>query len=461
MMEGFVLVSVAKRQCTRMALRPLKDVGNLRERYTEDTADVIFVENETKERLLAHREVLKVASPIFFEMFSGDWKEKEEKEIPAPEEYNWESFKAAITLLYGEEVEVEESSILDIYRVAHLYDFREVISVLAHEVCQWDSDLLETVVDLCVLAQDMPDGKENVLKSAIQHIACHMKQSSSSIITRLSFESMQLLVQSEDITSTELVLLRILNHWTNAQSDISLKHTKQLYSHIRFGTIPYKDLAECSVIGHDNLKSALENHQELSRDRVRNNLVQITPRSGQKEVFQVYPMAQGVRAVVKSRDLIEVANVSESPAVGVVYWGKQQITFQVDLKMEKTSMYNYCDCQLYDLKNCYSHSESQKMQTTHTEECPHEHVTQARSRWAMGLANQVTINFDFLHWTVVLDPKGAHITLKSTDLEGDACATVNMDLRAPGSFPWLLTFGVRCSSGNGRILLLTIHPPTL
>ena len=88
-------------------------------RYTQDMADVFFVDGETKERLPTHREVLKAASAVFFKMFSGDWKEKREREIPAPEEYKWESFKAAITLLYGEAVEMEESCIPDMYTIAH------------------------------------------------------------------------------------------------------------------------------------------------------------------------------------------------------------------------------------------------------------------------------------------------------------------------------------------------------
>ena len=113
-----------------VTLHPLKGFNNLRERYTEDTADVFFVEKETKERLPAHREVLKVASAVFFKMFDGDWKEKGEKEIPAPEEYNWESFKAALALLYSEEVEIKESSIVGIYRVAHCYDLKDVVYAL-------------------------------------------------------------------------------------------------------------------------------------------------------------------------------------------------------------------------------------------------------------------------------------------------------------------------------------------
>ena len=69
-----------------ITLHPLKSVGNLRERYSESTADVIFT---GEERLPAHRAVLSVASSVFFKMFDGDWRESREKNIPAPTEYSW------------------------------------------------------------------------------------------------------------------------------------------------------------------------------------------------------------------------------------------------------------------------------------------------------------------------------------------------------------------------------------
>ena len=458
----------AKRPCTRaVTLHPSKDVGNLRERYTEDTADVCFV--ETKERLPAHRQVLSVASPVFYKLFNGDWKEKEGKEILAPEGYNWESFKAAIALLYGEEVEVKESSIPDIYGVAHLYDLREVIAVLAHEVCQWDSHLLETVVELCVRAQDMPvgDRSEGLLNAAVQQIARHLEAASPSDVVRLSYERIQMLVQSEDITGTECALVRILNHWTNEHTDITLQQVRQLYSHIRFGTIPFEKLVECSTIGHDNLKLALEDHQLLSLKHVTDNLLQITPRSGQKEIFPVYPLIQGLRAVAQPEGVIEVANICDSPAVGVVYYGKQEITFQVDLELKEASIHNRCHCELRSLlnPNDYCTGDLLSLQTTLAMKYPNEHGRQSGRRWDTGSDNEVIVTLNYLHWTVVLNPSGAHITLQSdlSKADGNPRASMTVDLHFTGPFPWLFAFGVRsqCIPSKGRIHLLTIHPPTL
>ena len=442
-----------KRPCSPVLvkLEPLKSVGSLRERYSEDTADVFFVEKETKERVPAHREVLKVASPVFFNMFDGDWKEKKKKEVPAPEEYNWESFKAAIALLYGEEVKVEESSIPDIYRVAHLYDLRGVISVLAHAVCQWDRDLLETVVELCVLTLDMPDRSEGLLNAAVPYIAHHLEEVKISDFVRLSYEVMQMLVQCEDITSNEIVLLRILHQWTNEHLDITVNQLKQLYSHIRFGTIPYESLAECSMIGHDKLKLALENHQKLSVDRLRSNLHQVTPRSGQKEVFQVYPMVQGVRAVVQQNREILVhlppQRSASSAGAGILYCGKQVVRFKMDLKWEASmDTTQYFKSTLFSVQSTCSDNK----------ECALQYVLEHADR------SKTTLNF--LRCTVVLDPTGAYLTLQSTDLPGrydKPCAAQNMDLPFKGSLPWVLTFDVSTRYSNTPLFVLTIHPPIL
>ena len=446
----------AKRPCTTtVTLNPLEGINSLRDRYPEDTADVFFVQKKNKERLPAHREVLKVASTVFFKMFDRNWKEKRESTIQAPEGYKWESVKAAIALLYGEEVEVEESSIPDICSIAHMYDLSVVLSILAQEVCQWDKHMLDTVVELCVLAGDFPEENNSLLNAAIQYIAHQLKKVSPSDIARFSYEAIQMLVQSEDITSKELVLLRTLTQWTNAQEDITLRQMKQLYSHIRFGTIPFEGLAECSVIGHDHLKSALQNHQQLMVDHVRSNLVQITPRSGQKEVFQVYPMAQGVRAVVQQNRQIEVANVSSAPAVGVIYCGKQEIKFKLDLTAQAGSL----QCTLFSLRSHLAEicSKESTIQTTLSQICPHDH---SRGVWV----NQVHTAVNFQQCTFVLNRTGVHVVLRSADLPasiGNPCAIMEMTLPCSDGFPWVLTFGVINQWPVNSRALLTIHPPTL
>ena len=168
-------VGAVPRPGKAIPLCSLKAVGNLQERYSETTADVIFV---GRERLPAHRAVLSVASAVFFKMFEGNWKESRERSIPAPTEYNWEAFKAAITLLYGVEVQVDESSILDVYRVAHCYDLGYVKVVLAHATSQWGADMLDTVLKLCALVGQLEteeDQKEHeMLEAGAVYVVKHL-----------------------------------------------------------------------------------------------------------------------------------------------------------------------------------------------------------------------------------------------------------------------------------------------
>ena len=453
MAELYASGSSSSISAATVIFHPLRAVDSLPEGYSKDTADVFFVEKETKERLPAHREVLKVGSTVFFNMFDGDWKEKDKNEIPAPEEYIWESFKAAITLLYGEEVEVEESSVPDIYRVAHLYDLREVISVLVHEICQWDSDMVNTVVELCVLTQDMLDTKNSVLNASLQYIASHLEAVSPLLISQLSYETMLNLVKSEQVTSEELVLLRLLHQWANAHLTSTLYEIQQLYSHIRFGTIPYESLAECSMIGHDNLKSALENHQELSVDCVRRNLVQVTPRMAQQEVFQAYPMVRGIKPMVLQNGQIEIVNLTEQHTVGIIYCGRQEIKFQLEMYKEVgLSFDDFCLCRLFSLHDDSTRAAEAKM------------VPRIDT-------NQMCINFT--RSTVVLDQTGAHFVLTNRDLKPrdsnltdyDLSVNMNVDLPFTGHFPWVLTLGMRSkaqwSSPAAKRSTLTFHPPTI
>ena len=346
---------------------------------------------------------------------------------------------------------MEESCIPDVYRVAHCYDLTGVLAILAQEVSQWGEHLLAIVVELCALAGDFPERSDDLLNAAVEYIARQLEKVSTSDFAHFSYEVMQLLVSSEAVKSTELVLLRTLNQWTNAQVDITLRQIKQLHSHIRFGTISFEDLTECSDIGHDYLKSALKNHQHLVVDVVRSNLVQITPRLAQKEVFQVYPMAQGVRAVVQENGKIKVANVSCNPGFGIIYCGKQDIRFKLSLKTE--TRLNYLECTLFSLHNpinslCACES---GLEDTLSQKYQHEH--------AKGVfKGSVDTTLKFQKCTVALNRTGAYIMLRSTDLPGrlEACATIEMTLSCSDDFPWVLTFGVTEERAH-----VTIKPPTL
>ena len=86
----------------------------LSERFTDETSDVLFV-NDSKEELRLHRAVLAVNSPVFFTMFEGEWKEKNAKSVPLGEDVNWEAFSTAVNLLYGITTDVTPNCLLEVY----------------------------------------------------------------------------------------------------------------------------------------------------------------------------------------------------------------------------------------------------------------------------------------------------------------------------------------------------------
>ena len=436
----------AKRPCKSVRiLHPLKSVGNLQERYTEDTADVFFVEKETKERRPAHREVLKVASPVFHKMFSGDWKEKDEKEIPAPEDFSWESFKAAITLLYGEEVEVEESVIPDLYRVAHYYDLRAVISAFAQTIQVWDHHQLSTVVELCTLAgqveAEQKQEENEVIQAAIRYIAQHLEmiRGPSVDITGLSYQTMLMLVQCEHITAEEEDVLITLNQWMDANPEVSMGKAQELFSHIRYGTLPFLCLLQCRV-GQSNLDMAFDNHYRLSIDRLKDNLSQITPRKGQKEVLQVYPMA-AVLAQSMQEEVIKYFGSSASPAVALVYSGKKETIYELSLQFTAPNALtaeSFLDCQLRSLTDGVE-SDRREVRLRDMD----------GTRWTGKHA-------EFKLILLVVNDNGCCLRLYAdTERHGKAIARTE-DVYFEASFPWLLTFGVR--GVNGIYSFMFDHP---
>ena len=439
----------AKRSCnTVTTLCLLKTVGNLRERYTEDTADVFFVKKQTKERLPAHREVLKVASPVFYKMVSGDWKETEEKEIPAPEYFGWEPFKAAITLLYGEEVEVEESVIPAVYGVAHYYDLRAVMSAIEQVIQRSDLHKLSTVVELCTLAGEVVAEREQeeneLIQAAVRYIAQHLEQiieiSESVDITRLSYQTMLMLVQCEHISAEEHVVLSTLNKWIDGNSDVSMNKAQILFSYIHYGTLPYESLVQCRV-GQNILDIALDNHSKLSIDRLRTSVAQIMPRVGQKEVLQVYPLVPGLTKNIQDGNHT-FSGISTSSAVAVVYSGMQELNFELSLQV---SDQNVAAASLVcDLNSLTGTGRVGGRRTSNEVNC----------KLQENVAGQLR---SFKRSLVQVSKNRAWLTLYS-DTHHD-CTTMSKTANIPfsGPFPWLLSFGLRRASGGYS---LTFRPCT-
>ena len=129
----------------------------------------------------------------------------------------------------------------------------------------------------------------------------------------------------------ELDLFLLLNQWIGGQPDITLRQAQLLYSHIRYGTIPYEFLS-LGII-QENLNLTLQNHQKLSVDKTKDKLEQITPRPCQSEVLQVYPLVAGL-SVSRKIGKWEFVNVMDRTnyTVGVIFSGREELTFRLILK---------------------------------------------------------------------------------------------------------------------------------
>ncbi len=426
-----------------ITLRPLKAVGNLRERYSEATADVAFV---GEERLPAHRAILSVASSVFFKMFDGDWRESREKNIPAPTEYRWEAFKAAITLLYGVEAEVDVSSVLDVFKVAHYYDLGHVKVVLAHAISQWDEDMVDTVLELCalvgVLETEEDQREHEVIQAGSSYIVKHLSliKAEPSGLNGLPYEAMLNVVQSENITVPELDLFLLLKQWMGVHLDITLRQAQQLYSHIRYGMIPYEFLSLGT--SQENLDLILQNHQELSVDKTKNNLKLITPRLCQSEVLQVYPLVEGL-SVSRQIGKWEFVKVLEPTkyTVGVIFSGRQELTFQLSLNMKADRISRLC----VELSSLCEESNTKT------------------SAAEMNVMRFISSSYDdgflfFLDYTVLLKPTGAFLLQMCSRSQNDRlvngqCPCGSVDLPFKGPLPWILRIGVPCE----KLVSMTLH----
>ena len=411
------LIVAVPRPSKAITLRPLKAIGNLQERYSEATADVVFV---GRERLPAHRAVLSVASAVFFKMFEGNWRESRERSIPAPTEYNWEAFKAAITLLYGVEVQVDESSILDVYRVAHCYDLGYVKVVLAHAISQWGADMLDTVLELCALVGQLETEEAQKEHEMIEAGAAYMAKQLALIkakptgLNALSQQTMLKLVQSEDISVPEVDVFLLLNQWIEGQLDLTLRQTQQLYSHIRYGNIPFEFLS-LGVI-QENLTMTLQNHQQLSIDRLKSKPKQITPRLCQKEVLRVYPLVAGLALMrtIGKWDFVDVPSGADQFITGVIFSGRQELTFQLSLKMTAVD-----DCAF-----------SATLHSICEEDRHSRFICPAEMDFPRNVGMLV------LDLVITLKSTGANILSTNRDVyEGT-------NLPCKGPFPWILRIGV-------------------
>ena len=294
------------------------------------------------------------------------------------------------------------------------------------------------MLKLCALVGELEteeDQREHeVIQAGSTYIVKHLAliKAKPTGLNGLPYEAMLKVVQSEYITFAELELYLLLKQWMESQLDITLRQAQQLYSHIRYGMIPYEFLSH--GIFQENLDLTLKNHQKLSVDKMKNNLKLITPRLCQSEVLQVYPLVEGL-SVSHQIDKWEFLNVLDPTkyTVGVIFSGRQELSFQLSLNMEADLNSRLCVA----LSSFCEKSNTNKL---------------AAQMNAMTFSPNLIGQFllYFLDYTVLLKPTGAFL-LENSRSDQSPCKSMDLPFRGP--FPWILRIGVPCN----KSVSMTLH----
>ena len=321
----FPLISTSSRMFTiRTTAHQHSD---LRRRFQQSTSDVVF-KGDSGNELHAHKMVLSVASPVFYEMFQGDWKEKDQEKLPVPGGFQWEVFEAVIAFLYEDEiVKIKEDLLFDLYKFAHYLQLQKLILAIAEGLKVWSSswkvgfesrEVGSWVYALCESVRSHDEGEGKDPKDNALYQACltfFVKNIEFCSGAELSYATMLDIVTSEEITGKEIDLLRFIAKYIEGQ-DLRMSEVDMLYNNVRFGTIPRCTLSEevpsMKYAGGGNLGRAVAQHSKFDLDVVLENLSLFQSRKAQKHPIIFFPMQIGMKICQKREQ-----NSKPSPSLGV------------------------------------------------------------------------------------------------------------------------------------------------
>ena len=285
--------------------------SDLRRRFQQNTSDVVF-KGESGNELHAHKMVLSVASPVFFEMFQGDWKEKDQEKLPVPGGFQWEVFETVIAFLYDDEiVKIKEDLLLDLYKLAHYLQLQKLILAIAEGLKVWSPpgpgsrEVGSWVFALCesVRSRDEGEGKDpkgNALYQACLTFFAKNIQFCSG--AELSYATILDIVTSEEITGKEINILKFIAKHIEGQ-DLRMSEVDTLYNNVRFGTIPHCTLSEevpsVKYASGSNLGRAVAQHSKFDLDIVLENVALFQSREAQKNPVNFFPMQIGMKICPK------------------------------------------------------------------------------------------------------------------------------------------------------------------
>ena len=420
---------------------PILCTVGLKERFTDDIADVVFT-RESDKTFSAHRAVLSVSSSVFFKMFEGEWKEKNAKEISLPDTVDFEAFSAALSLVYGIQVSVEKGRVPELYKIADMYDLACVKIAIAMGIPGWSIDL---VIDMCLLATQF-DSKclcnAKIMQACVDFLISNFHSLSNeeeAEISKLPYEIMMNVVQSDKLNvSSELEVWQVLVKWTTSQSSLLFHEVQDLFEHVRYDAIPYKQLATVvsrDVCSHERFGKALASADYLDVERLQSEIKWFTPRKYQDsgQPLQVYPLSPGI---VVARGAKCSTFTSFNPEgkmslsqLGIIYFGGWDKTMRITLAKGDDG---YCRLQLA----------LQSVNSTNGRKVSADHMLAQKSLKCQG--GDSILYFKFNEAIVLFTPRGVRVSKRSDgvyDVTKGEIFSYNVvgDLWLPFSepLPWL------------------------
>ena len=419
----------------------------LSERFTDETSDVLFV-NDSKEELRLHRTVLAVNSPVFFTMFEGEWKEKNAKSVPLGEGVNWEAFSIAVNLLYGIATDVTPSCLLEVYKIANMYDLASVKSSIAECIPKMD---VEDVISLSVLAGQLEDHDLEsgvIYQATLKSFTANCERlSHCDEVVQLSYNVMTWLAQSDKVTVSEIDLYRILIRWAEENEDLSYKKMQNLFSHIRYDTIA-RWLLTSEVAGgicnRSKFAEALKHYERLTVGAIWSNIESFRPRESQKIPLNVYPMSPDL-GVIADSEKTTFYRVADKDALGIIYFGKEYKS--LDITIDRDSYHGSVQMN-FSLENLTSEKSKKGSFSCSCQIDISEYYQEPK------------ISVKYTKFRLTLTPSGVRVLSRSAvGKNGYFTCERQLPNASYQKFPWLIRFGCEqtgksCSDSN-RLMHLT------
>jgi BTB/POZ domain-containing protein 9 len=179
--------------------------------FSEKRSDVHFLlgrEDESKQKIPAHRAILAARSEIFAKLFYGPWSEANSGDDIVIDDVDPKAFRALISAIYTDSCELDDSIVLGALYCAAKYQ----CAALLKNVNSFVKDQC-SVGNACGVLQQLPTvfaGQTSALRFIEENC---FEVISTRGWNELSIDKMELILRSDRLTIQEIELFRAVLKW--------------------------------------------------------------------------------------------------------------------------------------------------------------------------------------------------------------------------------------------------------